>query len=302
VAGRQRRELFPPTDVEGTGAEQDRTNALLRRGCEGRFEIGIGSGIYNDELQAQRARFCVAKLIGDYSFLSENEGINGDFRSARSCDLLTPRGIDKADPIVPPIIRRKIGLQRRFYQLNVDDEILNSFLKAIPDAGLLQLPCDSSTGALREFAKMMGPLHSSLAHKWTTHFPAANLSRFLAAILDRHGEKVDLREGPGEDGADLVIELNNEFLERPIVIGVQVKCCEGLVDASTVKDKLDQLLRGWEANTLDYGALVLSGEWTDDAQKMLSGHNQNNPQRKIKKIDGTQLARIVTQLTWMENP
>jgi hypothetical protein len=31
-------------------------DALLRKGCEGRFEVAIGSGIPNNELQAQRAR------------------------------------------------------------------------------------------------------------------------------------------------------------------------------------------------------------------------------------------------------
>jgi hypothetical protein len=29
---------------------------LLRKSCEGRFEIAIGSGIHDNELQAQRAR------------------------------------------------------------------------------------------------------------------------------------------------------------------------------------------------------------------------------------------------------
>ena len=56
MAGRQRRKLFHATVEEGTVAEQDRTNALLRKSCEGRFEIAIGSGIHNKELQAQRAR------------------------------------------------------------------------------------------------------------------------------------------------------------------------------------------------------------------------------------------------------
>ena len=55
MAGRQRRELFPAADVEATGADQDRANALLRKSCEGHFEITIGSGIFNSELQAQRA-------------------------------------------------------------------------------------------------------------------------------------------------------------------------------------------------------------------------------------------------------
>ena len=53
MAGRQRRELFHAPDVEVTGVDQDRTNMLLRKSCEGRFEIAIGSGIHNNELKAQ---------------------------------------------------------------------------------------------------------------------------------------------------------------------------------------------------------------------------------------------------------
>jgi hypothetical protein len=56
MVGRQCRELFHPPVEEGTRADQDRTNVLLRKSCEGRFEIAIGSGIHNNELQAQRAR------------------------------------------------------------------------------------------------------------------------------------------------------------------------------------------------------------------------------------------------------
>ena len=56
MAGRERRELFHVPIVEGTAADQDRTNVLLREICEGRFEIAIGSCIRNNELQAQRAR------------------------------------------------------------------------------------------------------------------------------------------------------------------------------------------------------------------------------------------------------
>jgi hypothetical protein len=50
MAGHQRREF---RDGEGTATDQDRADALLRKICEGRFEIAIGSG--NIELQAQRA-------------------------------------------------------------------------------------------------------------------------------------------------------------------------------------------------------------------------------------------------------
>jgi hypothetical protein len=47
--------LFHTPD-EDTGANQDRINALLRKSCEGRFEIAIGAGSHNNELQTQRAR------------------------------------------------------------------------------------------------------------------------------------------------------------------------------------------------------------------------------------------------------
>jgi len=62
MAGRQRRKLFHATVEEGTVAEQDRTNALLRKSCEGRFEIAIGSGIptrsCRPSMRAAGCRFC----------------------------------------------------------------------------------------------------------------------------------------------------------------------------------------------------------------------------------------------------
>jgi len=56
MADRQRRDLFRVSVEEGTGANQDRANALLRKSCEGQFEIAIGGGIHDNELRAQRAR------------------------------------------------------------------------------------------------------------------------------------------------------------------------------------------------------------------------------------------------------
>jgi hypothetical protein len=54
MAGCQRRELLHAPIVEGTGTEEDRTNMLLRKCCEGHFEIAIGSGVHNNELQTQQ--------------------------------------------------------------------------------------------------------------------------------------------------------------------------------------------------------------------------------------------------------
>jgi hypothetical protein len=43
MTGRKRRKLFHATVEEGTVADQDRTNMLLRKSGEGRFEIAIRS-------------------------------------------------------------------------------------------------------------------------------------------------------------------------------------------------------------------------------------------------------------------
>ena len=57
MAGGQRRELFHARGKEGiTIDDQDRANMLLRKSCEGCFEIAIGSGFHGNQLQAQRAR------------------------------------------------------------------------------------------------------------------------------------------------------------------------------------------------------------------------------------------------------
>jgi hypothetical protein len=43
MAGRQCHELLPTQVEETTGADQDRTNALLRKSCERRFEVAFAS-------------------------------------------------------------------------------------------------------------------------------------------------------------------------------------------------------------------------------------------------------------------
>src|SRR5262249_26367787 len=54
MADRQRHGLFDAHYA--AGADQDRTNALLRKSCEGGFDIAIGCGTHNSELPAQYAR------------------------------------------------------------------------------------------------------------------------------------------------------------------------------------------------------------------------------------------------------
>jgi hypothetical protein len=52
---RARMRVLRAPGEEGTGTDQNRTDALLRKSCECRFEIAIGAGVQNKQLQAQRA-------------------------------------------------------------------------------------------------------------------------------------------------------------------------------------------------------------------------------------------------------
>jgi hypothetical protein len=237
--------------------------------------------------------FCIAEISDRYEFLDAQKGIDGDFRSSRGCRLITTTPIQKSDAIVPPSIRNKIGLQRRFYGLYVDDEDVTSLLDNLKNQG-------RATGDYKLYlANMTLPHYQNLAREWPRFFPKADLSRALESFLKLRGETgVDLREGPSESGADLVIEVSHPFLDRPIVIGIQVGSYEGSVGATTVREKLNQLLNGWSDNSLDYGCLVLTGEWTEAAREELRRHNETE-KRKVKGIDGEGLARMLLQPTWL---
>jgi len=227
--------------------------------------------------------------------VSHQEGIDGDYRSAIPCLLRTPEPIKKTEGIVTADLRNKLGLQRRFYQLNVSNQDIEYLLEN------LDRRSGQESNRTISFMRMMESIHRDMAQHWTRHFPRADLSRFLADILGRHGHVVELREGRSDRGSDLVVELQSDFLAEPVVIGVQVGCYENEVDAGIVSKKLKQLLSGWDDNLLSYGALVLSGNWTDEAKRALAEHNHTDERRKVKGIDGEGLAKIVTRTTWMKD-
>ncbi len=263
-------------------------------GCHGFIDrVRCGDRLFYPNVP-DYGRFCVVEVTGSYSFLPAQESIKDDLRSARPCLLLTSEPISRTDAIVTEDLRNKLGLQRRFYQLNIRDQDIKYLL------GNLGRRSEPESNRTLSFLRMMEPIHQDMAQLWTRHFPRASLSRFLADILRRHGQVVELREGPSERGSDLVVELQNDFLAEPIVIGVQVGCYEGEVGAESVREKLKQLLKGWDDNLLSYGALVLSGTWTEEAKKVLAEHNHKEA-RKVKGIDGEGLARIVTRTTWMKD-
>jgi hypothetical protein len=73
MAGRQGRKLFHAPAVEVTVADQDRTDVLLRKTSEGRFETAVGSGVNNNKLQAQRA--CRSLQVCDHGLDSRKSRV-----------------------------------------------------------------------------------------------------------------------------------------------------------------------------------------------------------------------------------
>ena len=234
-------------------------------------------------------KFSVAKITGEYRFLSADESLDGDFRSARNCELLTKRPVSKSDEIVAPVLRARLDLRGRFYQLYADEEIAD-FLNRLPEAGTATADISAT------LEKMLEEAAKSMESKWSRMFPQKDLSKVLAQLLMDRGDTVEYKEGPGERGADLIVSMENEFLREPILIGVQVGSYEDKVWPNKVVEKLNQLLSGWKDNKLNYGALVLAGKCEDDAQAVINEHNKNNPDKKVILLDGRDLALLALRM------
>jgi hypothetical protein len=233
--------------------------------------------------------FCVAEITGDYRFLPADKAIDGDFRSVRACRLITPTPVSKSDAIVPPLLRARLGLQQRFYQLKADSEI-NAFLDRLDEIGR------AVADVAATFEKMLADTAERMSAHWAQYFPRKDLSNILAKVLEQGGYGVRYQEGAGEKGADLVVELENPFIKEPIRIGVQVGSYRDQVSKFTVKEKLDQLLSGWEDNKLKYGSLVLSGKCDHDARSVIDDHNHQHPDKRITLLDGRDLAMLILNI------
>ena len=103
-----------------------------------------------------------------------------------------------------------------------------------------------------------------------------------------------VREGPDERGSDVVVTLGDPVLPDSveITIGVQVFASEGSVEEWYFREKLDQLLEGWDYNGLDYGALLTTGKFSEESKEALRRHNKDYPNRLVRLIDGDELADL----------
>ena len=102
------------------------------------------------------------------------------------------------------------------------------------------------------------------------------------------GYSYKLQEGPAEAGSDIVLTVGDRFLDKEFRVGVQIFSYKDSVDELALKEKLEQLLQGWERN--DYGALLTTGRCDEEAKAMLHRHNTDDRQRQVRLIEGDELA------------
>ena len=277
------------------GSELDEDESAAWRRCR-RFltDVEIGDYLIYPN-QPVRRQFSVVRVEGGYEYLPVDEALvfyedsHRDCRSCRPCSLLTPDAISYDDVIVPPRLRAQLGIMGAFFRPG-DQEPLFGFLQDLPAAG--HQHDGSNETSLR---RIYGRLRETLPGLLHREFPAADLSRrFCSELLERMDSDYQLQEGRGEDGSDIVVAVSHPFLPENvgIRIGVQVFSWADEVHESDFRGKLEQLLCGWERNSLTYGALLTTGQCSDKAKALLGQHNRNNPDRLVRLIEGDDLADL----------
>ena len=270
----------------GTPLNKDQKNA---RRC-----LGFLTRVSPDDYliyphQPERGQFCVVLATGEYDFSDKEEGLDKDFRSFRPCSLVTTEPVNVHDEIVSSQLRHRLGRPGRFSEI-YNTGPLSEFLEDLPNAGRLQ--DDSNRASLQ---RIHNKLRRKLPEVLHEEFSRADLSRKLCRdLFERMGYVHEIREGPTEVGSDVVVTLGDPLLpdEVEIRIGIQVFSYEGNVEEWDLREKLDQLLRGWEENSLKYGALLTTGRCGDEARALLLRHNQNEKNRPVRLIDGDDLADL----------
>ena len=242
--------------------------------------------------QPERGLFSVVQVKGDYKYSTDKDGLTTasgrDFRSLRACSLKTPEPVDMYDEIVPSQLRQRLGRPGRISQV-YDTSSFFGFLEDLPNRG--QLQDGSNRASLR---RIHNGLRENLPDALRREFGRADLSRrFCPDLFERMGYSAEVQEGPAEAGSDVVVTVVNPLLpDDGFRIGVQAFAYEETVEEWALQDKLEQLLGGWEDNSLDYGVLLTTGRCSEAAVAALHKHNKEKPDRLVRLIEGDELADL----------
>ena len=253
--------------------------------------LGFLTRVHKDDYllyphQPERPKFAVVRVAGEYGY---DDGLDsGDFRSFRPCVLLTETPVRWDDEIVEAALKGRLGSLSRFEEMS-DIAPLLGFLDSLPQAGQ---PRDGTNRA--SVGRIHKRLRDGLPDMLRREFSRADLSRRLCAdLFERMGYSYVVQEGPTEAGSDIVVTVGDTLLpDDGFRVGIQVFSYEGEVDEYRLTEKLNQLLDGWEDNSLKYGVLLTTARPAASAKAMLANHNKDNLARQVKLIDGDALADL----------
>ncbi len=253
--------------------------------------LGFLTRVHKDDYllyphQPERSKFAVVRVAGEYGY---DDGLDsGDFRSFRPCVLLTKTPVRWDDEIVEAALKDQLGSRRRFEEKSNIAPLLG-FLDSLPQAGRLR--DDTNRASVSRIHKT---LRDGLPDMLRREFSRADLSRRLCPdLFERMGYSYVVQEGRTEAGSDIVVTVDDTLLpDDGFRVGIQVFSYEGEVDKYHLTKKLNQLLDGWEDNSLNYGVLLTTAHPTPSAEAMLANHNKENHGRQVKLIDGDALADL----------
>lgn len=272
---------------QGEQLDEDQQDAVRCLGFLTRVHVGDYL-VYPH--QPERGKFTVVRVTGDYDYSAEEDGLNNDFRSVRPCELVTPEPVEWYDEIVPAKFRYRLGRPGRFSEV-YDPHPFSLVLNELQDQGDIQ---DGSNS--RRLGRIYRDLRQELPKALLREFAQADLSRrFCRELFDRMGFSAEVLEGPGEAGSDVIVTVGNALLPVEFRIGVQAFAYEGEVEEAALIEKLDQLLQGWEINSLDYGVLLTTGRCSVAAKTALRNQNMGEQDRKIRLVEGDDLADLFLQ-------
>jgi len=236
--------------------------------------------------------FVICRVTGEYGFDEGIEVTHQDFRSYRPCLLVTPTPINRADRRVPPYIRKRMGLQGRIFRIHEDAEF-QMLLKSIESLELGEIEQDVISRVQKKLDQTLEETAKNIAR----NFPGKDFSKFIYELFKQTGYDVVYREGPYEQGSDLIVRLGSELIEEAPRIGVQVAAYSGNVSKETLVLKRKQLLSGWDVNGLSFGLLVISGEVSVAAMDELREYNEIEKKKErprfVKLIGESELLELL---------
>lgn len=242
--------------------------------------------------QPARGKLSVVRVTGEYGY---DDGLeNGDFRSVRPCELISKKPVDMRNEIVPASLRdRLVYVRPRFWKFKDDDRVmLGGFLNDLTGEEREQGGAEPAS-----IRRIHAKLRKALPNEIQREFSRMNLTReFCMYLFSRMDYDPEIREGPAEAGSDIIVTVGDPLLpDEGFRVGVQAFAFKGNFHKDSLERKLNQLLGGWETNDLDYGVLLTTGIPDDEALKVLISHNEEDPDRHVKLIDGDALAELFLQ-------